>query len=223
LCASRWFLVQKSKDLFAAIQEAAALQEGQGTVYKQRRGTTEGLLLTGIDLDSMEACVESIFTMSPSPYFRVVRRTYTDLFISQIQDVLSTDPKKLVKSENVWAQVHQKECAFEIITATTDSNQDKSEADRVLGLLESWVKSQVYDHSEECGCCFGSQNTDQGVTCRSNHFDCSVGSDDEAKCLETNAAGTILHEGVWKDDKPVRNDVFEVTCCVSSCALSLLV
>jgi hypothetical protein len=191
LCATRWFLVQKSKELFSAIQEAAALQEGQGTVHKQRFGTTEGLLITGIDLDSMQACVESLF-MSPSPYFRVVRRTYSDRFIPKVQDLLSTDPKELVKSENVLIQVHQEECDIEIIAVTSNSDQDDCGTDPVFELLDFWVKREGYDQFQECGCCRDDRNPDQGVACRNNHFYCSVGSDGELPCFATAIKSQIL-------------------------------
>ena len=133
-------------------------------------------MLKGVDVDTMEACVFSLFYLKK--YFSLQEREYGDRVVSSLRTIIDDEDAcfQLSGSSMVLIQVVN-ERSIRVI-GVSDANDSRTNGEAlvqdVFQKIDFWVNQEGYAKFTKCRCCFEKRNQDQGVTCENNHFYCSI-------------------------------------------------
>jgi hypothetical protein len=92
----QWLVVQRCEACFPTIEEVA-FENGMGTVRKVRREGKHLLVITGLDVEFIKACVQSLF-FPPSKYLPIKECEYGERVMSLISDQTILGQPTIAKS-----------------------------------------------------------------------------------------------------------------------------
>lgn len=223
LNSMQWFLLQRSTELQYDIEEVA-FENGCGSAVMSTRSINKGrcgLTLNGIDIDTIEGCIISLFDLKK--YRALEEREYGTRVINSVKHILQNheDAHKLAGSDNVLIEVRGTSLIRIVAVENPTGVSGESRISQVFQKLDFWVNQEGYGDFTQCSCCFEECNADQGVTCDNGHFYCSIEGcfalavgaqinnlgcrEDGILCPECNAPYNTqliaphLPPGVWKD------------------------
>jgi hypothetical protein len=188
LAPVQYFLVSRSSNLFHELCDIA-LSLGLCTIEVEGTSCGEGQLrVKGINPQHLFEPFAIRLVLDPtSPHFATEE-------IECMPRVMATLSEKgisaLSKSPDVYVDVFEKEHSQKAkwggkeITTTTHGirivavhSRGRRAEDRIADIkeiLQFWIKNEGYDKFVTCGCCMEERNLDQGATCDSGHFYCSI-------------------------------------------------